>query len=245
VVTGSERLAYFDCASGASSEMLLGSLVAAGLLEADLRDALAPLQRASAAFDLRLREVSKGPVQALELRIVDQVPDVHARLDDMLTLLKASQLRPGVLHDTTAILRRLTEEEAHHAGKRPEEFVYEGTSGIDAVIGAVGCTAALASLGVRTVFCSPVNVGTGSPVIAALLAGAPTYEESPGLPLVTPVAAAILATLASEWPASPPFAGASVGYGAGLRDLPRPNVVRCFLGYGTIRSAPSPGHEHE
>ena len=31
------RLAYFDCASGASGEMFLGALVAAGLLEADLR----------------------------------------------------------------------------------------------------------------------------------------------------------------------------------------------------------------
>jgi uncharacterized protein (DUF111 family) len=238
-VTGEERLAYFDCASGASAEMLMGSLVAAGLLEADLRDLLAPLQRAGAAFDLRIREVAKGPVSALELRIVDQVLDVEAHLEDMLILLRAARLRPGVLRDATGILRRLAEEEAHHAGKRTEDFTFRGTSGIDSVVGAVGCTAALASLEVHTVFCSPVNVGGGSAVVTALLAGAPIYEETPGLPLVTPVAAAILGSVTSEWPASPPFAGGSIGYGAGLRDLPRPNVVRCFLGYGTIRSGPS------
>lgn len=240
-MTGEERLAYFDCASGASAEMLMGSLVSAGLLEADLRDQLTPLQEAGAAFGLRIREVTKGPVNALELRITDQVPDVDARLGDMLTLLQAAKLRPGILHDATVILRRLCEEEARHAGERTDDFIFAGTSGIDSVVGVVGCVAGLATLGVRTVFCSPVNVGAGSPVVAALLAAAPTYEELPGLTLVTPAAAAILGTLASEWPASPPFAGSDVGYGAGLRDLPRPNVVRCFLGYGTIRSAPTLG----
>lgn len=240
-MTGEERLAYFDCASGASAEMLMGSLVSAGLLEADLRDQLAPLQDAGAAFGLRIREVAKGPVEALELRIVEQVPNVDAHLDDMLTLIQAAKLRPGIFHDATVILSRLAEEEARHAGERTEDFVFSGTRGIDSVVGVVGCVAGLAALGVRTVFCSPVNVGAGSPVVAALLGAAPVYEEQPGVTLVTPVAAAILGTLTTEWPASPPFAGADVGYGAGLRDLPRPNVVRCFLGYGTIRSAPTPG----
>lgn len=238
-----ERLAYFDCATGASAEMLLGSLISAGLLEADLRDLLAPLQRAGAAFDLRVREVAKGPVRALELRIVDQVPNVKAVLGDMLTLLSEAQLRPGVLHDATAILQLLAEHEAAPAGVRPEAFKFTGTSGIDSVVGAVGAAAALAALDVRTVMSSPVNTGKASAVVAALLANAPTYEESPGIELVTPVAAAILAHLVVEWPASPPFAGATVGYGAGVRDLPRPHVMRCFLGYGSIRGGPSTPRE--
>ena len=238
-----ERLAYFDCATGASAEMLLGSLVSAGLLEADLRDLLAPLQRAGAEFDVRVREVTKGPVRALELRIVDQVPNVKAVLGDMLTLLTEAQLRPGVIHDATAILRLLAGAEAANAGVRVDDFTFTGTSGIDSVVGAVGTAAALAALDVRTVMSSPVNTGAASPVVTALLANAPTYEESPGFALVTPVAAAILAHLVAEWPASPPFAGATVGYGAGVRDLPRPHVMRCFLGYGSIRGGPSTPRE--
>ena len=234
-----ERLAYFDCATGASAEMLLGSLVSAGLLESDLRDLLAPLQRAGAAFDLRVRDVAKGPVRALELRIVDQVPNVKAVLADMLTLLTQAQLRPGVIDDATAILQLLAGQEAAHAGVRTEDFTFTGTSGIDSVVGAVGAAGALAALDVRTVMSSPVNTGAASPVVASLLANAPTYDESSGIPLVTPVAAAILAHLVVEWPASPPFAGAAVGYGAGVRDLPRPHVMRCFLGYGSIRGGPS------
>ena len=232
-----QRLVYFDCASGVSGEMLLGSLVAAGLLEADLRDALAPLQNAGAAFDLRLTEVSKGPVQAVEVQITGQATDVEARLGDMLGLLRSATLSPGVTHDASAILTRLATAEGHLAGERPGDVVFTGTSGIDAVVAAVGVTGALAQLGVRSVLSSPVNLGVPLPITSALLASAPTYEDSPGMSLVTPIGAAILAELVDEWPASPPFAGGEIGYGAGERDLPRPNVVRCFLGYGTIAGA--------
>jgi len=137
-----QRLVYFDCASGASGEMLLGALVSAGLLEADLRDVVAPLQRAGASFELRLSEVSKGPVQAIELRITDQVPDVEARVGDMLGLIRSAPLSPGVTHDASAILTRLAAEEARLAGERTADFVFNGTSGIDCVVAAVGTAGA-------------------------------------------------------------------------------------------------------
>jgi uncharacterized protein (DUF111 family) len=228
------RLAYFDCASGASGEMILGALLSAGLLEADLRDVVAPLQRAGAAFDLTVRDVQKGPVPAVEVRIAGQVPNVEARLDDMLGLLHSAQLAPATLTHVTAILRQLAAAAAHHAGERPEDLVFGGTSAIDGVVAAVGVVGSLAALGVKEVSASPVNLGTAPPVVGTLLAGAPTYSDSAGVALVTPLGAALLADLVVEWPASPPFAGGEIGHGAGRRDLPKPNVMRCFLGYGTI-----------
>ncbi|MGH2457015.1 MAG: nickel insertion protein [Candidatus Limnocylindria bacterium] len=233
-MTQPPRLAYFDCASGASGEMFLGALVSAGLLEADLRDVVAPLQRAGAAFALVAAEVEKGPVAAVEIRITGQAPDVQARLGDMLGLIRGAQLAPATVSRAAAVVQRLADAEARQAGERSDELVFGGTRGIDSVVAAVGVIGALAQLGVSEVFSSPVNVGISQPVVSALLAGAPTYEDSPGVPLVTPLGAALLAELVSEWPASPPFAGGQVGHGAGVRDLPKPNVMRCFLGYGTI-----------
>jgi uncharacterized protein (DUF111 family) len=233
------RMAYFDCASGASGEMILGALISAGLLEADLRDVVAPLQRAGAAFELTVREVQKGPVAAVEVRIAGQVPNVDARLDDMLGLLHSAQLAPATLTRASSVLRQLVSAAARHAGERPEDLVFGGTSGIDGVVAAVGVTGSLAALRVRQVFASPVNVGEAHPVVSALLGSAPHYADSPGVPLVTPLGAALLAELVVEWPASPPFAGGQIGHGAGRRDLPRPNVMRCFLGYGTIPAPPN------
>jgi len=231
------RIAYFDCASGASGEMFLGALVGAGLLEADLRDVLAPLQRAGAAFDLIVEEVTKGPVAATQARIVGQVPDVDARLADMTALIDEAGLPRRVADGALRVLRLLAAAEARIGGERPEDHVFTLTRGVNAVVGSVGVIGALGLLGVRQVMSSPVNVGKPLPVVAALLTRAPTYEDSPGVPLVTPLGAALLAELVEEWPASPPFAGGQVGHGAGERDLPKPNVMRCFLGYGTISGA--------
>lgn len=236
-MTERDGIAYFDCASGASGEMFLGALVDAGLLEADLRDVLAPLQRAGASFDISVRPVTKGPVAATQVVFEGQARDVQARLPDMLAVVGAAQLAGDVAARAAEVLRRLAAEEARLAGERPQDHVFGGTRGVDAIVSAVGVVGALASLRVGTVMASPVNVGRPDPAAAALLAHAPTYEDSPGVPLVTPVGAALLAELVEEWPASPPFAGGQVGHGAGVRDLPKPNVMRCFLGYGTISGA--------
>jgi hypothetical protein len=168
------------------------------------------------------------------------VPDVQARLPDMIAIIDAAQLRGDVAAGATAVLRRLAAEEARLAGERPDDHVFDGTRGVNAVVGAVGVIGALANLGVGPVLSSPVNVGRSEPVVSALLSHAPTYDDSPGLPLVTPLGAALLATLVSEWASSPPFAGGLIGHGAGVRNLPKPNVMRCFVGYGTISGATHP-----
>jgi uncharacterized protein (DUF111 family) len=228
------RQAYFDCASGASGEMILGALVSAGLLEADLRDVVAPLAEAGAAFDLTIRDVQKGPVAAIEVRVDGRGASAIQRLDDMLGLLRDARLAPAIEARAAGALRRLSTAAARHAGERPQDLVFAGTSGVEGVVTAVAVIGSLHGLGVREVYASPVNLGAANPVVTALLVGAPTYSDMSGVPLVTPLGAALLAELAVEWPASPPFAGGEIGHGAGRRDLPRPNVMRCFLGYGTI-----------
>jgi pyridinium-3,5-bisthiocarboxylic acid mononucleotide nickel chelatase len=228
------RQAYFDCASGASGEMILGALVSAGLLEADLRDVVAPLEQEGAAFELTMRDVDKGPVAAIEVRIAGQPSSGLERLDEMLALVRGARLPPAVQSRVTRALTQLAAAAAKQAGERPQDLAFAGGSGVEGVVAAVAVIGSLHVLGVTEVFVSPVNLGMSNPVVSALLAGAPTYSDGSGVPLVTPLGAALLAELAVEWPASPPFAGGQIGHGAGRRDLPRPNVMRCFLGYGTI-----------
>jgi uncharacterized protein (DUF111 family) len=173
-------------------------------------------------------------VAAIEVRIDGRGSSRIGRLDDMLDLLRDARLAPAIQTRTANALKRLATAAARHAGERPQDLVFAGTSGVEGVVVAVAVTGSLNSLGVREVFASPVNLGEANPVVNTLLAGAPTYSDTSGVPLVTPLGAALLAELAVEWPASPPFAGGEIGHGAGRRDLPRPNVMRCFLGYGTI-----------
>ncbi|HEY7463611.1 MAG TPA: nickel insertion protein [Candidatus Limnocylindria bacterium] len=228
------RQAYFDCASGASGEMILGGLVSAGLLEADLRDVVAPLADEGIGFELVVREVHKGPVAAVEVRISSRPTSRLERLGEMLAVLQQARIPASTSERAARTLQRLAAAAARHAGQRPQDLVFTGTSGIEGLVATVAVIGSLYTLGVREVYVSPVNLGTPNPVVVELLGGAPHYTDGMGVPLVTPLGAALLAELAVEWPASPPFAGGEIGHGAGRRDLPRPNVMRCFLGYGTI-----------
>jgi uncharacterized protein (TIGR00299 family) protein len=63
-----------------------------------------------------------------------------------------------------------------------------------------------------------------------LLCGVPTYPLDIEVELVTPTGAALLKALANEFGMPPPFTPQKVGYGAGKRDLPFPNVLRVIVG---------------
>ena len=152
----------------------------------------------------------------------------------MLRVLEQARLAAATRERAARTLTRLAAAAARHAGERPQDLVFTGSSGVEGVVAAVGVIGSLHALRIEEVFVSPVNVGTPNPVVAELLGHAPHYSDGRGVPLVTPLGAALLAELAVEWPASPPFAGGDIGHGAGRRDLDRPNVMRCFLGYGTI-----------
>ena len=100
------------------------------------------------------------------------------------------------------------------------------------------------ALGIDRVVCGMVNTGTGfakmahglypvpAPATAELLKGIPVRMDSfseTRKELVTPTGALILKHLVDEF-APISMTVERVGYGAGKRDLPTPNVLRGFLG---------------
>jgi uncharacterized protein (DUF111 family) len=70
-----------------------------------------------------------------------------------------------------------------------------------------------------------------APATLELLRGAPIYGVEVEAELVTPTGAALVTALADDFGPVPPMLLASVGCGAGARELPdRPNIVRVLLG---------------
>jgi hypothetical protein len=69
-----------------------------------------------------------------------------------------------------------------------------------------------------------------APATLALLKGVPITGSDLEAELVTPTGAALLASLVQGWGSIPPMRLLRVGYGAGSRDLPIPNLLRLLLG---------------
>jgi hypothetical protein len=113
----------------------------------------------------------------------------------------------------------------------------------DSIADIVGACIGFDLLGVEKIYCSALNLGSGTvkaahgvmpvpaPATAALVAEVPTYSEGPEAELTTPTGAAIATTLAERFGAMPPMRISATGYGAGDKDLPgRPNLLRVLIG---------------
>ncbi len=239
------KLAYFDCPSGASGDMILGALVDAGVALESLKAALAKLPLGG--YRLTAREVKKGDFRATKVDVeVDATAHLrHRNLAEILTLLGGSGLAPRVRADAQRIFTRLAEAEARVHGTSVEEVHFHDVGAVDAIVDVTGAVAGLHLLGVEAVHVSALPLGGGmvegphgkipvpAPGTAELLKGFPVYDTGVKAELVTPTGAAILTTLAASAGAMPRMTVERVGYGAGSRELAIPNLLRCFVGEAT------------
>jgi pyridinium-3,5-bisthiocarboxylic acid mononucleotide nickel chelatase len=237
------KVAYFDCPSGAAGDMIMASLVDAGAPLDRLRDDLAKLRLPG--WELSVREVMRGAFRATKVDVVIDHAVHHARrsLADIVAILGASDLAADVVAQARAIFTRLADAEARVHGTSRETVHFHEVGAVDAIVDVVGGVLALSSLGVQAVHCSALPIGGGTvdvahgkipipgPGTTELLRGFPVVDTGVQAELVTPTGAAILTTLAAATGRMPAMTIASVGYGAGTRELPGvPNVLRCFVG---------------
>ncbi len=236
-------LAWFDCFSGASGDMILGALLDAGLSLDRLRDALAALRLSG--YSLSAAKVSKQGLAATKFDVIlaPDAPRPHRHLRHIREIIETAALPERVRDRAVRVFTRLAEAEALVHGTTVEKVHFHEVGAIDAIVDVVGACAALDALGVDRIVCSPIPVGSGAvrcehgempipaPATAILLRGVPLAACDEVGELTTPTGAAILTTLAESFGPLPAVTIRAVGLGAGTRDgQHRPNVLRVLLG---------------
>jgi uncharacterized protein (TIGR00299 family) protein len=243
------RIAYFDCFSGASGDMILGALVDTGLSLDDLRAALAALPLTG--YRLEAERVTRAGMAATRVHVHrDDTPQPRRTLADVLDILAHSTLPDEDRRQAERIFRALAAAEGRVHGVDAGDIHFHEVGAVDAIVDVSGAVAGLRLLGIERVYVSPLPLGSGTvraehgvlpvpaPATLELLAaaGAPLRPGAgePAMEMVTPTGAAILTTLGTM--ERPAMRLARIGVGAGGRDLPdRPNVLRVWLGESTER----------
>jgi uncharacterized protein (TIGR00299 family) protein len=235
------RIAYFDCFSGASGDMLLGSLLDAGLPLERLQAALATLP--IAGYQLTAAPEARQAIHGTQARVTyDEASQPHRHLSHILALIEGSELPDAVKERAAAVFRRLAQAEARVHGTTPEEVHFHEVGAIDSIVDVVGVVAGLHLVGVEQVYASALPLGGGTvrvahgelpvpaPATLEILAQArvPTRPHPAQVELLTPTGAALLAELARF--EQPPLIVDAVGYGFGTRRVPAFNAVRVWLG---------------
>ncbi|MBI2850118.1 MAG: nickel pincer cofactor biosynthesis protein LarC [Chloroflexi bacterium] len=240
------KIAYFDCFSGCSGDMILGALLDAGFPLDTLRSGLSSLD--FHGYELSAEKVTRASLTATKFNVnVDSGVHQHQRsLSEILGIIESSQLSGQVKKTSSAVFQRLGEVEAKIHGVALEEVHFHEIGAVDSIVDIVGSAIAFEWFGLEQFFSSPLPLGSGTvktahgtlpvPAPATLqlltLAGAPVEPPKPGMPqgeLLTPTGAALVTVLSSF--GRPEMSLDRIGYGAGSKNFESwPNIVRIWLG---------------
>jgi uncharacterized protein (TIGR00299 family) protein len=240
-MTTTTSFAYFDCFAGISGDMALGALLDAGGDLDALRSGLRGLDLDP--FELDVSTVERGGIGATRVEVRTGPPVAARDWGDVHSLLGAARLPEPVRARALATFERLAEAEGRVHRLPPDQVQFHEVGAVDALVDVVGTALLLHDLGVEEAWASPVATGGGrtrgahgplpvpAPAVLELLRGAPLHGGGVPVELTTPTGAAILAAGVAAFADLPPLRVASVGYGAGARQLDElPNLLRVVLG---------------
>src|SRR5215471_18960554 len=220
--------------------MLVGALADAGASQTAIADAIASLD---AGATVSFEKVKRCGIGATQYHVTAAEAKTHRHLSHIVKMIEKASLSEPARRHAIAIFQNLGEAEAFVHQTSIEKVHFHEVGAADSIADIVGAAVAFDSLGIETVVCSPVNVGSGTvktehgilpvpaPATALLLNGAPVYARGPEMELTTPTGAAVASTLAARFGAMPPMKIAAQGYGAGTRDFTEhANVLRVIAG---------------
>jgi uncharacterized protein (TIGR00299 family) protein len=237
------RICYLDTFSGLSGDMTVGALIDAGADATALFEMLGALGT-SAQFSVD--KTKRRGIEASKFRVTAGDGKAHRHLSHILKMIEAAALPQRAGERARQIFERLGAAEAKVHGVPVEKVHFHEVGAVDSICDIVGACIALELLAVEALYCSAVNVGSGTvntehgvmpvptPATAELLVGRPVYSRGPAMELTTPTGAAIAATLATDFGPMPPMLIVATGYGAGDKDFAEhANVLRALIGETT------------
>jgi uncharacterized protein (TIGR00299 family) protein len=242
------RIAYFDCFSGISGDMILGAFIDLGLDLDTLTHHLSKINLSG--YNIGVSREKRGSITGTRLNIqVEEDKQPHRSMAEIRQIIGESKLPDQIKETTLTILERLARVEGNLHQQSPEDVHFHEIGAVDSIVDMVGACIGLHLLDIKKVLASPLPLGWGfvqcqhgmlplpAPATLALLEDTPVYDSGQQREMVTPTGAAILTTICSEYGGFPTMSIAKVGYGVGRHpeDHP-PNLLRVVLGQTTIEA---------
>ncbi|ODS33714.1 MAG: hypothetical protein SCARUB_01151 [Candidatus Scalindua rubra] len=241
------KIAYFDCFSGASGDMILGALIHAGFSQDKLKGELKKLGIKN--YELGLKTVLRSGMTGTKFDVLIKKDKIQKETNrrrtfkDISKIINESTLNEYVKRDSAKIFENLAKAEAKVHNTSSEKVHFHEVGAIDSIIDIVGAVIAMHDLKIEKVYFSPIRTGTGfvkchdgqfpipAPATTELLKGYHIIGTDIQRELITPTGAAILTTLGENVEMCPEISLLQIGYGAGSYEIPQvPNLLRLMIG---------------
>jgi len=243
-------LAYFDCFSGISGDMILGALIDLGVPLNYLEDHLNSLPHTD--FEITVTPVHHKGIRAMSVSVGVNGDQAARNFADIRSLIENCPLSERIKSSSLKIFKKLATSDDHsHSCSSEDEHFFE--IGGDIIVGIVGTAICLDYLEIKNIMASHIPLGKGfvagshgklplpAPATLSILKGVPVYGTDIPRELVTPSGAAIVVTLAEAFGTLPDMTITGVGYGAGQPELGDvPNLLRIVTGVQSDIAAGKP-----
>lgn len=245
------KLAFFDCFSGISGDMVLGALVDLGLDINELNDALTSIDLEE--FRLESRDITSFGLRATKVDVIITESTIVRTFNNIRDLIENSDLPKEVKSRSLEIFMHIARAEAIVHNKPIDQVHFHEVGAVDSIVDIVGAAYGIYALEIDEVFSSPLPMGHGmiksqhgsipvpAPAVLEILEDVPTYGRGVPTEIVTPTGAAIIRSFAAYFGIAPPMVIKKTGYGSGTKELGFPNMLRVVLGESV--DLPSLGEE--
>lgn len=252
------KVLYFDCSSGISGNMTLGSLIE---IVGDKNYLLEELNKLN--IDGYKIEITKKVKNGIIGTYVDVIIDnkhehhhekehhhehvhnhEHRNLYDVNRIIEESNIDEKSKDLAKKIFMRVAKAESKVHNKPLEEVHFHEVGAIDSIIDIIGTAILINKINPDKIISSVVNDGYGFiecahgtmsvpvPATSEIFANSNVKFKQIDVDteLVTPTGAAIIAELAEEFTILPTMTTEKIGWGAGYKDLKIPNVLKVYYG---------------
>ncbi|MFH1666235.1 MAG: nickel pincer cofactor biosynthesis protein LarC [Elusimicrobiota bacterium] len=223
------KIAYFNCPSGISGDMMLSSLIDCGLNPKKLEIALKKTLKIK-NWKLSFKKIQKGHAQAVHIDVISDYR-FHST-SDMRAVISKSALSATVKEKSLQILDVLISAESKIHGTPKNKVHFHEMNSIDTLIDITANVLALNMLGIEKVYSTNINIGRIAPAALEILTAkkVPVYSSTAQFELTTPTGAAIISTLVESFN-QPVLKIEKYGFGAGTFDVPgASNLLTVMIG---------------
>lgn len=249
---------YFDCSMGAAGDMLAAALLelhpdpkrALSVLNRAFSgdvfyspDVTQKCGVTATHLTVFVKGESEEPDSVLHGQTQEhEHKHAHTSIAQVRAQIQRLNLPEAVRADALSVYDLLAAAEARVHGAKLDNIHFHEVGTIDAMADVVAVSFLLRELAPDAVFASPIHVGSGTvscahgtlpvpaPATAELLQGIPTFGGEIEGELCTPTGAALLRCFVDSFGPAPAMRVTQTGCGAGVRNFPRPNILRAVLG---------------
>ncbi len=235
-------IAYFDCFSGISGDMILGALIDLGVDHRWLKDSLNNMPLSG--FELEILKVKRGGITAIDVDVIQKGNLKSVDYKKIQELIKNSNLKESVKETVLKIFSKIAVAEALIHGCHVDNVHFHEVGAIDSIVDIVGVCLCFDYLKIDEFFSSKLPVGSGFircehgilpvpvPATVKILENVPVFGRTGvSREFVTPTGAAIISVVVKSFGPVPDFIIEKSGYGAGKSEGDKiPNLLRIILG---------------